>query len=142
MNDAAGRSGREGARGSEVSKNRRTRTEPEEELETGEPIDDEVSAPKKKPIRVTVRIESGEARFEVRDEGPGITAEDRKRLFGKFQRLSARTTGGESSSGLGLSIARQLVELQGGRIWAESEEGKGSLFTIAMPVASGDSDQT
>lgn len=91
-------------------------------------------SPKKKPIHVTVRLEDGEARFEVRDEGPGLTADDRKRLFGKFQRLSARTTGGESSSGLGLSIARQLVELHGGRIWAESEQGKGSVFIIAIPV--------
>ncbi len=91
--------------------------------------------PRKKSIRISVRVEGSEARFEVRDEGPGLTAEDMKRLFGKFQRLSARTTGGESSSGLGLSIARQLVELQGGRIWAESEPGNGSVFTIAMPAA-------
>ncbi|NTV46246.1 MAG: hypothetical protein HGB11_06925, partial [Chlorobiales bacterium] len=70
-------------------------------------------------------------RFEVKDEGQGLTKEDQEKLFGKFQRLSARPTGGESSTGLGLSIARQLVELQGGKIWAESAgKDKGTLFIV------------
>jgi signal transduction histidine kinase/streptogramin lyase len=104
----------------------------------GEAIENLVSnaikySPRGKPIRVSVGSGDAEATFAVRDEGPGISEEDRKRLFGRFQRLSATPTGGESSSGLGLSIARQLVELQGGRIWAESEEGKGSVFSIALP---------
>ncbi|HNX05583.1 MAG TPA: ATP-binding protein, partial [Opitutales bacterium] len=56
----------------------------------------------------------------VRDEGPGLTADDMKKLFGKFQKLSARPTAGESSTGLGLAIAKSIVELHHGRIWAES----------------------
>ncbi len=75
--------------------------------------------------------------ISIRDEGQGLTDEDKKKLFGKFQRLSARPTGGESSTGLGLSIVKQLVELHGGRIWAESEgKDKGSAFVVELPVKS------
>ncbi len=70
----------------------------------------------------------------VRDEGPGLTDDDKTKLFGKFQKLSARPTGGESSTGLGLAIAKSIVELHGGKIWAESEYGKGSTFYIELPV--------
>jgi signal transduction histidine kinase len=72
-------------------------------------------------------------RFEIKDEGPGMTDDDKLNLFGKFQRLSAIPTGGESSSGLGLSIVKQLLELLGGRIWVESEYGKGSNFIVELP---------
>ena len=78
--------------------------------------------------------------IEVRDEGPGLTDEDKGRLFGKFQRLSARPTGGETSTGLGLSIVKQLVELHSGRVWAESDgAGAGSRFLrgAAREVACG-----
>ncbi len=73
-------------------------------------------------------------RCEVNDEGPGLTQEDMKKLFGKFQRLSAQPTGGESSTGLGLSIVKQLVELHDGRIWAESVYGKGTSFIVEFPA--------
>ncbi|MCX6558675.1 MAG: ATP-binding protein [Candidatus Aminicenantes bacterium] len=69
----------------------------------------------------------------IRDQGPGLTAEDRTMLFGKFQRLSAKPTGGESSTGLGLSIAELLVRKHGGRIWAENEPGRGSSFHVELP---------
>jgi len=72
-------------------------------------------------------------RFEIKDEGPGMTDEDKLNLFGKFQRLSAIPTGGEPSSGLGLSIVKQLLELLGGRIWVESEYGRGSNFIVELP---------
>ncbi|MFN3394457.1 MAG: sensor histidine kinase, partial [Candidatus Thermochlorobacter sp.] len=72
----------------------------------------------------------------VRDEGQGLTKEDMQKLFGKFQRLSARPTAGESSTGLGLAIVKQLVELHGGTVWAESEgKDKGSIFRVKLPVA-------
>jgi len=71
----------------------------------------------------------------VKDEGQGLSDLDKKKLFGQFQRLSARPTGGESSTGLGLWIAKQFVEKHGGRIWAESEgKGKGTTFFVELPV--------
>jgi two-component system, sensor histidine kinase and response regulator len=69
----------------------------------------------------------------VRDEGPGLTSEDKERLFGKFARLSAKPTGGEQSTGLGLSIVKKLVEAMNGRVWCESEHGKGATFRVELP---------
>ncbi len=69
-------------------------------------------------------------RISVKDMGPGFTDEDMKKLFGKFQRLSAQPTAGESSSGLGLYIAKQIVELHEGKIWVESSHQEGSTFFI------------
>ncbi len=71
--------------------------------------------------------------FSVSDQGPGLTAEDKKMLFGRFQRLSARPTGGESSTGLGLSIIKELVELHQGRIVVDSEPGRGATFSVELP---------
>lgn len=68
----------------------------------------------------------------VRDAGPGLTAEDHQLLFQKFQRLSARPTGGENSTGLGLSIVKKYVESMGGKVWCESELGKGAAFIVAF----------
>lgn len=70
-------------------------------------------------------------RFEVRDEGQGLSEEDLSKLFRKYQRLSATPTGGESSTGLGLSIVKQIVEQQDGKVWAESEgKNKGATFIV------------
>lgn len=81
--------------------------------------------------------DEAEILIAVRDEGQGLSEEDKWRAFGKFQRLSARPTAGESSTGLGLSIAKQLVELHGGTIWVESEgKGKGATFFVKVPAAS------
>jgi PAS domain S-box-containing protein len=80
-------------------------------------------------------------RLSVRDEGPGLTEDDKKKLFGKFQKLSARPTGGESSTGLGLAIAKSIVELHSGKIWVESEEGHGCDFLIDLPVHAPAADQ-
>lgn len=72
----------------------------------------------------------------VQDEGQGLTEDDKAKLFKKFQRLSARPTGGESSTGLGLWICRQIVELHGGRIWAESAgKNMGTTFFVELPAA-------
>lgn len=84
-------------------------------------------------IQVTHAAAEG-YRITVRDEGPGLTADDRLRLFGKYQRLSARPTAGELSTGLGLFIVHQLVELHGGRVWAECDGvGQGSRFIVTLP---------
>ena len=61
----------------------------------------------------------------MQDEGPGLSAEDQKKLFGKFARLSAKPTGGEHSTGLGLSIVKKMVEAMNGKVWCESELGQG-----------------
>ena len=74
-------------------------------------------------------------RLEVQDEGPGISEDDMKKLFGKFARLSARPTGGEHSTGLGLSIVKKMVEVMNGRVWCESELGKGATFIVELPAA-------
>lgn len=91
-------------------------------------------SPHEKTIRATVsKDKHGNVHFSVQDEGQGLTEDDLKKLFGKFQRLSAKPTGGESSTGLGLSIVKQLVELHGGKIWAESEgKNKGATFTVEL----------
>lgn len=82
----------------------------------------EISKPTLKTIRVAVR-----------DEGPGLSEDDLKKLFGKFARLSARPTGGEHSTGLGLSIVKKLVEAMNGKVWCESELGKGATFFVEVP---------
>jgi signal transduction histidine kinase len=86
--------------------------------------------------RIVVRVARREncVRCEVRDEGPGLSDEDKKRLFGKFARLSARPTGGEHSTGLGLSIVKKVVEAMHGRVWCESEVGKGATFIVELPL--------
>ncbi len=73
-------------------------------------------------------------RVEVADEGPGISPDDMKKLFGKFARLSAQPTGGEHSTGLGLSIVRKLAEAMHGKVWCESVLGHGATFLLALPI--------
>lgn len=70
----------------------------------------------------------------VKDEGPGISVEDQKKLFSKFGKLSARPTGGESSTGLGLSIVKKLAEMMQGHVWCESTFGEGATFFTAFPL--------
>lgn len=73
-------------------------------------------------------------RISVRDEGQGFSDDDKKRLFGKFARLSAKPTGGEDSTGLGLSIVKKLVDAMGGQITVVSELGAGTTFIVDVPT--------
>lgn len=66
----------------------------------------------------------------IKDQGPGLTKEDQKKLFKKYQKLSAKPTDGEQSTGLGLSIVKKYVEKMNGKVWAESNEGEGSTFIV------------
>ncbi|HVV40634.1 MAG TPA: DUF3369 domain-containing protein [Nitrobacter sp.] len=73
--------------------------------------------------------------IRVTDEGAGLSPEDLGRLFGRFQRLSAKPTAGESSTGLGLSIVKRIVDMHDGQINANSDgPGRGSTFTIILPA--------
>ena len=85
---------------------------------------------------VTLTVAEGAETVQVRvaDQGPGLTVEDKAKLFGRFTPLSSLPTGGEKSVGLGLSITKQLVELSGGRIWVESEAGRGAAFIMEFPI--------
>lgn len=92
-------------------------------------------SPKKEVISVTVKELSHQAILEVKDNGPGLIDYDKKHLFDRFSRLSAQPTGGETSTGLGLSIVKTLVETHNGTVKAESAgKGKGSTFTVAFPA--------
>lgn len=85
-------------------------------------------------IFLGLRSAKGGASVSVRDEGPGITREDQAKLFGEFQKLTPRPTGGEGSTGLGLAIVKKIVSAHGGRLSVESELGKGSTFTFTIPI--------
>jgi signal transduction histidine kinase len=84
-------------------------------------------------IDVTIGFEAGNTVIRVKDDGPGLSPEDGARLFGRFQRLSAKPTGGETSTGLGLSIAKRIVDLHGGVVMAESGPPGGATFMIVLP---------
>jgi signal transduction histidine kinase len=87
---------------------------------------------KEKNVRIKIESKENETLISITDNGPGLTADDMKILFTKFQRLSAQATAGESSTGLGLSIVKRYVELMGGRVWCESQPGKETSFIVAF----------
>ncbi|NWF63587.1 MAG: PAS domain-containing protein [Chloroflexi bacterium] len=82
-------------------------------------------------ICLSVEAENGGVRFAVQDTGIGIPPESLSRIFERFYRVDSSRTG--SGTGLGLSISKHIVEAHGGRIWAESEEGRGSTFYFLLP---------
>lgn len=86
--------------------------------------------------KVTVSLEKKDDKvlLSVKDEGPGISEEDQKRLYLKFQKLSAKPTAGESSTGLGLSIVKALTEKMGGSIKCESR-GVGAKFIVSLKAS-------
>ena len=91
-------------------------------------------------VRVTLTPLSDFVTVAVQDQGQGIPAADLSKLFQPFSKTSVRSTAGEKSTGLGLAIARRIVEGHHGRIWVESEVGKGAtfFFTLARAVAAAD----
>lgn len=90
----------------------------------------------KKEIRVRLQARGSKAVLEVQDEGLGLTKDDLKNLFRKFTSLSAQPTGGEISTGLGLSLAKEVLMAHKGDIYAESEgKNLGSCFTIELPLS-------
>lgn len=91
-------------------------------------------SPVGKDIRVVLKKNSESVMIQVEDRGPGISPEDQRNLFKKFQVLSARPTAGESSTGLGLSITKSLVDILEGSIRYESNPEGGSVFIVELPV--------
>ncbi len=85
-------------------------------------------------VRIMPNKTTKHIRVEIQDQGPGLSEDDKKLLFGKFARLSAQPTGGEDSTGLGLSIVKKLVEAMHGQVWCESELGDGATFIVELPV--------
>jgi signal transduction histidine kinase len=85
--------------------------------------------------RITVRLasEADGVTVSVTDTGPGIPPEDLPRIFDRFYRVDRSRTRSTGGSGLGLAIVKQLVEAQGGSVWADSVMGKGSTFTFRLP---------
>jgi signal transduction histidine kinase len=84
-------------------------------------------------VEIRFEAQNGECLIEVVDEGLGIPNSERERIFEKFYRLDPEQRRGVGGSGLGLYICRELVERMNGRIEVESEPGKGSRFTVALP---------
>ncbi|HRX00064.1 MAG TPA: HAMP domain-containing sensor histidine kinase [Cyclobacteriaceae bacterium] len=85
-----------------------------------------------KTVVVSVEDKKEEVLLHIKDEGPGISEEDQKKLYQKFQRLTARPTAGESSTGLGLSIVKTLVLKMGGNVYCDSVLDQGSTFTVSL----------
>ena len=87
-------------------------------------------------VRVEAHRENGSVSISVRDSGVGIPNDALPRLFERFYRVDASRSRGDGGTGIGLAIARSVVEAHGGTISAESELGHGSVFTFDLPVAS------
>lgn len=105
----------------------------------GQVIDNLISnaikfSPPSANIYVKMIREGDRIRVSVKDEGPGLSIDDKLKLFGEYQRLTAKPTAGEKSTGLGLSIAKKIVEAHRGKIWAESEPGSGATFLFTIPL--------
>jgi signal transduction histidine kinase len=84
-------------------------------------------------VGVSAEQVNGEVRVSVTDTGPGIAIEDHERIFEEFQQTDAGVEQGEGT-GLGLALSKRLVELHGGRVWVDSELGKGSTFVFTLPA--------
>ena len=86
-------------------------------------------------VRVSAWGEAGEVRTTVADTGPGIPPEHLPFLFERFYRTDASRARATGGAGLGLAIVKQLAEAHGGRVWVESEPGRGAVFGFSLPAA-------
>jgi signal transduction histidine kinase len=86
-------------------------------------------------VQVSVCKQGDEVELSVADSGVGIPVEELERVFERFYQIESHLTRRHGGMGLGLSIVKELVELQGGRVWAESEPGRGSRFVVVLPVS-------
>ena len=91
-------------------------------------------APPHEPVEVRLLPQGREVVFEVRDWGPGIPIDEQSRIFERFHRVGHYMTREPGGAGLGLYLAKRLVEAMGGRIWVSSRLGHGSVFSFALPA--------
>jgi signal transduction histidine kinase len=91
-------------------------------------------SPSEKKISVTMQRSDTHVDCLIQDEGPGFTDADKARMFHRYARLSARPTGGEPSTGLGLSIAKRLVQAMNGELTCQSIPGQGATFILRFPI--------
>ena len=87
-------------------------------------------SPEGSSIRLVAKIDGMAVRFGVTDEGPGISTQDQAIMFDKYKRLSAKPTGGEKSTGIGLSIVKRFTEAMNGNVWCESQLGNGTTMWL------------
>ena len=97
-------------------------------------IDNAVKYTPKGEVEVTLTGDKNEVKVSVRDTGMGISPDEKKHMFEKFYRINNTMTTNIGGTGLGLYIARSLVELYGGRIWVDSTPGQGSTFSFTLPI--------
>ncbi|MCV6639420.1 cache domain-containing protein [Candidatus Albibeggiatoa sp. nov. NOAA] len=90
-------------------------------------------SPLDKRIFIRISNQDYQIRIEIQDEGLGLSQKDQDKLFGKFTRLTAKPTGGEHSTGLGLFIVKKLVTILQGVVWCESKLGQGATFILTLP---------
>lgn len=90
-------------------------------------------SPRDKTIRISITTDETHAYCSIADEGPGFSLEDQSKMFRRYGRLSARPTGEEPSTGLGLSIVKKMMDAMGGQLLHDSIPGQGAKLTIVLP---------
>jgi signal transduction histidine kinase len=85
-------------------------------------------------VTIEAKREDNTILLSVTDQGEGIPPDELNKLFKPFSRTSIKSTAGEKSSGLGLAIARRIVEGHQGQIWVESRVGQGTKFFVSFPI--------
>ena len=87
-------------------------------------------------VDIQIRNDSDHVQVAVSDQGPGILESEEDRLFKKFAKLTAKPTGGEGSTGLGLALVKRYVEMLHGQVWYERTPRIGATFVVELPVKS------
>ena len=85
-------------------------------------------------VSIAANSENGKFLISVSDTGPGIPPSEQSRIFEEFHQVDSSNTKKKGGTGLGLAIAKRIIELHRGRIWVESEVGRGSIFRFELPV--------
>ena len=87
-------------------------------------------------IAIKLTPENGSLRVDVADNGIGIQKKDQDIIFEKFRQVKTTSKGKPAGTGLGLAITKQIIEFHNGRIWVESDPGKGTVFSFTLPLIS------